>query len=160
MIVFRGELTGNTKKFLLNMLAKSMIISLLIVDIIFAVPVIIFSLTAFKPTIIFLFMLPATWLFMIPIYTKSGQGSIFPSCITIDPEEKTIVIERAAGKEYEEFKMLDDIERIDDHGEFYHVVFSQAISPKAFVMQKDLLEIGTIEELETLFNEKINPITK
>lgn len=160
MIVFRGELTGSAKKFLLNKLTKNMIISLLIVNFIFAIPIIIFSLTVFKPTILFLLALSSTWLFIIPIYTKSGQGTFFPSCITIDPKENTIVIERAAGKQYEEFKMLDDIERIDDHGEFYYVVFSQALSPKDCVMQKDLLEIGTIEKLETLFDKKITPITK
>ena len=160
MIVFHGELTGEAKRFLVNKLAKSMIISILIIDILIAVTVITFSLTAFRPTIIFLFMIPTTWLFLLPVYTKSGQSSILPSCITIDTKENTIVIERAAGKEYEEFKMLDDIDRIYDHGEFYHVVFSQVFAPKAFVMQKELLKTGTLEEFEALFDGKIVSVVK
>ncbi len=41
-----------------------------------------------------------------------------------------------------------------DFGEWYHIVFRSKFDQGRFVCQKDLLVKGTIEEFESLFEEK------
>ena len=55
----------------------------------------------------------------------------------------------------EESRNLEDVKRVEDHGEWYYLVFPVGKTSTSFVCQKDLLVKGTIEEFEKLFENKI-----
>lgn len=95
---------------------------------------------------------PLFALTFIPLFISYKPGSkISPkhwNRITIDTDEGTLYLNE--GKREEEFIMLDDITKIYDFGEFYHI---WDLGP--IYCQKSLLLEGTIEEFEKIFEGKI-----
>ena len=52
---------------------------------------------------------------------------------------------------------FSSIKKIIDYGEWYKIAFSHEKQDDSFVMQKNLITHGTIEEFEQLFKDKIVP---
>jgi hypothetical protein len=97
----------------------------------------------FIPTlfIVFVFLLlPAKfWSFLAPLR------------VYMDLEEKTIVSQKKGAPET--FRMIDDIIEVKDHEDFYTFKFYSPRNQLNFIVQKDLLTQGTIEEFEEIFKE-------
>ena len=152
MIEFRGELTGECKKFLLKKQVRMQTTAMSLV----LLPFIIVSILAaiFWKPIALAFSIPfILCLIVCALPASKGDQKIFmPKRIYIDLEEETIVHEC---EKMERFHMLSAVESVEDYGEWYYFVFEFEDRDMYFVCQKDLLTQGPIEEFEALFEEKI-----
>lgn len=152
MIEFRGELTGECKKFLLkkqrHMQTTAMSFVLLPFCIVSILAAIFWKPIALAFTIPFILTLILS---ALPA-SKGDQKVFMPKRIYIDLEEAVIVHEC---EKMERFHMLNTVETVEDYGEWYYFIFEFEDRDLYFVCQKDLLTQGTIEEFETLFEEKI-----
>ena len=52
-------------------------------------------------------------------------------------------------------KTLSKVKKVIDAGDWYYVVFRFGDVSNAFVCQKDLLKVGTLQEFESLFADKL-----
>ena len=59
------------------------------------------------------------------------------------------------GEKYVESKLIADVAKVVDYGEFYELVFPFGKVSDKFICQKSLLTKGTLEEFEQLFDGKI-----
>ncbi len=85
----------------------------------------------------------------LPIANKEYMKKV-PRCIVIEDGYVT-----CSGEKYEETRPLDCVKMVKDYGEFYELVFILGkISPK-YQCQKKLLDMGTIEDFEELFEGKL-----
>jgi hypothetical protein len=141
MIEFKGEITGKALIYQANRYKILFSISFLIAGFLVCILYQIYSL--FIPTlfIVFVFLLlPAKfWSFLAPLR------------VYIDLEEKTIVSQKKGAPET--FRMIDDIIEVKDHEDFYTFKFYSPRNQLNFIVQKDLLTQGTIEEFEEIFKE-------
>ena len=103
-------------------------------------------------------MLLSPILFTIPIFTKSTQNELFPYRAFIDREEGTVIIQPVTGEKYERFSMIQEVKIVNDYGDWYHMIIPK--QDKYFIFQKDLITQGTIEEFESIFEDKIVRINK
>lgn len=88
---------------------------------------------------------------MFIICPTSFLGLLAPQRIYIDLEDRMIVSEIIGSRE--SFRMIDDIVQVNDHGEFYTFKFNSRRNHYNFIVQKDLITQGTIEEFEEIFEE-------
>lgn len=77
-----------------------------------------------------------------------------PNRILFDFEKDTIFYQSEKSKDT---YRISQIEKIFDHGNFYHIIFEPA-PDSYYVLQKDLLIQGTISEFEECFKDKINVV--
>ncbi len=152
MIEFRGELTGESKKFLLRKQVKLQTAVALIVVAIFSIPVVLASIFFMPICLLFFIPLGLYLLFSVITPSKRDQKKFVPDSITIDPEEETIVHKCPA---MERFHMISSVKRVEDYGEWYNFVFNYEDRDLYFVCQKSLLQKGTIEDFEKIFSDKI-----
>ena len=150
MIEFRGELSGDCKKYVLHREAKIGLISGLITATIFSIPIIILTI---KIHWMFVFFLPVLLLFALlagmPPSEKS-YTSIFPFEIIVDTERKTIT---SKSEKFCFEYTFSEIVKVVDMGEWYHIYLNNKNG--RFVCQKNLICTGTLEEFEELFIDKI-----
>lgn len=59
-----------------------------------------------------------------------------------------------------EFRFIEDVDRIVDMGDWYHILFCFPKKSLYYVCQKNLLVEGTLEEFEKLFEGEIQRQTK
>ena len=52
-------------------------------------------------------------------------------------------------------RFIEDVKAVNDHGEFYELIFPFGKASYHFICQKDLLSQGTLEYFEQLFEGKI-----
>ncbi len=98
---------------------------------------------------ILLCMMPIIIIAIIIIPNK--YVAILPDKLFIDTDERTIVYQVKGSPET--FKMLDDVTKVEDHGDYYAFCFNHRSAEMGFVAQKDLITKGTIEEFEEIFEE-------
>ena len=139
MIEFKGLLSGNALAHFVRRFKKIFIVALLISSIFVS----FFYTTAIF--IVFLFSSP-----IIIVCPAKWFVTIAPNRIYIDLEDRTIVSEIGSR---ESFRMIDDIVKVKDHGEFYTLKFNSRRDQHNFIIQKDLITQGTIEEFEEIFEE-------
>jgi len=155
MIEFKGELTGESRKFLIKLQQKGQIAVAIILTILFVVPTFI---AAFAwDYIAFIALLPLG-MFIIPLMfppDKSTQKLFMPKRVYIDLADKVIVKEC---EKQESYHMIDAVETVIDYGEWYYFIFELASRDLYFVCQKNLLSQGTLEEFESLFEGKIERV--
>ena len=77
--------------------------------------------------------------------------AFLPERLFIDTDEGTVVSQIAGMGET--FKILDDVTKVEDHGDYYAFYFNNRVSRIGFIAQKDLITQGTIEEFEEIFEE-------
>ena len=82
--------------------------------------------------------------------SEKEKRTLLPKKIYVEDEYIVCV-----GEAYEESKLIDDVAKVIDHGEFYELVFPFGNASDKFICQKGLLTKGTLEEFEQLFSGKI-----
>ncbi|MGM9632395.1 MAG: hypothetical protein ACI3XL_04815 [Eubacteriales bacterium] len=140
MIEFKGSLNGKALIHFVNKFKKMFIVALFISSVLVSI---LYTTAVF---IIFLFSsliiiaCPAKWF-----------ATIAPNRIYIDLEDRTIVSEIVGSRE--SFRMIDDTVKVSDYGDFYTFNFNSKRDQYNFIVQKDLITQGTIEEFEQIFEE-------
>ena len=155
MIEFKGEPNGKCLKYMLMSQKISQTFALAIGVVIVAIPVTIIGMKI-NPSVLPLFFVPMVFALLCSFFlspTKKEQKGFIPTRIFIDLNEGTIVHECP---EMERFHMIESVKVVLDFGEWYHIKFYYADRDPYFVLQKNLLTEGTIEEFEKLFKGKIN----
>lgn len=82
--------------------------------------------------------------------SEKEKRTLLPKKIYVEDEYIVCV-----GETYEESKLIDEVAKVIDHGEFYELVFPFGKVSDKFICQKCLLAKGTLEEFEQLFSGKI-----
>lgn len=147
MIEFKGKINGRALKFQAKRYRKMFILSCFAA----AVPMLLLHGWLYLSLIvIFSVLCIGLPLFFILIPTRFW-GMLAPKRVYIDLEDRTIVSEITGPREV--FRMIDDIVEVKDYGEFYTFKFTSLKEYIHFVVQKDLITQGTIEEFEEIFEE-------
>ena len=157
MIEFKGEISEECRKYavkygMLIVFAGSGAVSLLFILAILIIAIVL------KFWILLISIVPFVYmplLFPIAFSTKKEQETFIPTRIYIDIEDETIGVEC---KRHSSERGFDVIKKIVDHGNWYTVDFYLGHKDTAYIIQKDLIKQGTIEEFEALFADKIERI--
>ena len=149
MIEFSGTLSKNCKKYIIKRARKISLIGSSLVSFIFLIPSIILTCNnlIYLMFVIVLIMFPLFSFF--PLSDKSLQYLI-PEKIEISND---IIISK--GKKYEFAREISSVKKIIDFGDWYHIFFIYPDRSENFICQKSLIVKGTIEEFETMFEDKI-----
>ena len=152
MIEFNGYITGTAEKFFWNN-SRKLVRNLLFMAFLVMLPIIL--IIAIKEK--YWNLLIAYGVFCITVFlllyipkSRKEKADFTPKRIFKD--EEYIVCQ---GKKYEEFRLIADASKVIDYGEFYFIVFPIGKKSDKFICQKSLLTKGTLQEFETLFQEKI-----
>lgn len=148
MIVFRGELSEEVKKFIYKVLISVNLITMTILSIIIAVPMTI--AVVLDDVIWVLGYVPIPVLFLGVPQSEKNQKLAHPKEITI--EENSIWI---VGESFTQQRDVEAIKRIVDYGNFYQIEFYFPNRSIHCVCQKDLIVEGSIEEFEERFADYI-----
>ena len=157
MIVFDGNITGEAEKRVLEKARDSDQLALFLT----AIPVL--------PFLLFLSRIFGVWVWayllifaFIPILvriipkSKKEKQQICPNRIVIDNE---YIFVKAGKKEYR--MNVSDVKEVQDCKTYYEFRFRYRIGRFCYccICQKDLLVKGTLEELETMFKDKLTDMT-
>ncbi len=159
MIEFKGELSNETKEFILKTQRKEQIISsgiaLIILGVI-ALLLFIFMIE-FRLFIASTFLAGVICVLLIIIFpTKKDKIKVLKEYISNSVVIQDDYIERdGEGSCGYDCEKVEDIKSIKDYGSFYHIEFYSPIKDKYFLLQKDLITQGTIEEFEEIFADLI-----
>lgn len=149
MIEFKGELTGNAKKHYLKKNISFWRKFTLLGSLIVCVPLAIFSVIKHISILFCISCVVLLCAYFAPCIIKFAK-EVMPKKIYIEED----IISCDIGSQSESI-FLEDIKEIYDYGEFYSFMFTNGQYTPHFVCQKDLLSKGTIEEFESLFEDKI-----
>ena len=153
MIEFKGDLTGNARKFLLKEQRKLNLLFIWIVSILLGIGLIVVSILLSLWFLTGFLFIAGFFLYTYCFTPSKNELKIFmPKRVYIDLTENSIVHEC---EKMERFHMLDSVEKVIDYGDWYYFIFSFEDRDPYFVCQKNLLTQGTIEEFEALFEGKI-----
>lgn len=148
MIEFKGKISAKCKKYILRRESETALKGGLIAISIFFVPIIIYS---FLVNWIFVIGLPVLGFILfcaaMPPLGKS-QEKILPTHLIIDDDE---IISESPFFSY--VRSFSEVKQVLDMGEWYHIIFFYPARNPRFVLQKDLIVQGTIEEFEKLFED-------
>ena len=152
MIEFRGEISGECRRFLLRRTAKSgFLVSLLTVTIFF-IPTIIAAIYWNPVILLFSVVYLLALIFPLIPMSKKDQKKFIPTKIIIDADDECVVLQ---GENFERFHMFSSIKTVKDYGAFYDFEFYYGDKDMFAICQKSLLSSGTLEEFEALFEGKI-----
>ena len=149
MIVFSGYLHYTTQKYLLKRIQKITAIGAVIMFLLLVIPS------------FFIWIYGDIWVFFVVtlfgtlgmfVITRQNLIDACPTRITIDIKGNEIFGEyrKGAGS-----RSIDEVKKVIDMGEFYHILFYFPNQWANCICQKDLIVEGTIEEFEKLFEDKI-----
>ena len=91
-----------------------------------------------------------SYFFTIPFSSIKEVELAGPREVTIKDGMMYVV-----GKKCEAIRLVKNVKKVIDFGEWYHIFFLFGFKSPYFVCQKDLLVQGTIEEFERLFDDII-----
>ena len=144
MIEFKGEISETCKKYALRQ------------ALLFAIILIILELTVVGIPFILMGIYLNFWLMYIAwavigvpltLYVIiHNEGYYYPISITIENKEICLEAEKWCTT-----RKLEDVKKVKDLGEFYHIVFYFPNKLSDCLCQKNLITQGTIEEFEQLF---------
>ena len=156
MFEFRGKLSKECEDFLFNKQRKMEVISLGCVSAILGIAIIVFAVL-FHPAIL-LGLLWCVFVVFVPFLPMNKKAFLerMPNRIIFDLKERTILYK---SNKSADSCGVDDIEKIFDYGNFYHIKFKQ-YPDSYYVLQKDLIVQGTIEKFEKQFKNKIRLANK
>ena len=152
MIVFEGKLSEQSKKAINKNLTLLKFVSMMITSIIVAIPITFLVIKddliwvvayAFIPVLLIGGSLP------VP---KKNEYLFCPTRIFIDSSKNELSVILNHNKITRHF---DDIVCVNDFGEHYKIKFKFPHKSIYFLCQKDLIVQGTLEEFETLFQDKL-----
>lgn len=157
MIEFKGQLSGSAEKRFWKR-EKTFVQNLfLIVFLSLAPTVIIYSVKThhWLALICYSAFLLVIWLlFQIP-KSKKEKARMTPKRIFTEDEYIVCVADA-----YSESRLISDVTKVRDFGEFYELVFPFGKMNFKFICQKDLLTQGTLEEFEALFQDVLEVMPK
>lgn len=152
MIEFSGELSKDSKNFLIKKNILANFLSTFFVSIIFTIFIIILAISVDKLILLFLTTIfLANILSLIPPNKKTLEY-IIPSKIIISKKDEILSTE---GIKFNQIRNFSNIKIIYDFGEFYYFTFYFPNKCAQFLCQKDLLVQGDLNEFETYFKDKI-----
>lgn len=158
MIEFNGYLTGSAEKHFFKR-TKTLARNLMFGSVLLLLPaIIVFSFylnlhILFKIYVVIIMVLS---LFLLIPQSKKTKKEITPKRIFVDGESIVCVSEKNT-----ESRLISDVKKVTDFGEFYELTFPFGKVSANFVCQKSLLTKGSLEEFESLFEGKIaSPIKK
>ncbi len=152
IIEFNGYITGLAEKYFWKKSRRVARIVFVLATLFFAPIVIIVGLNILGWAIYLWYLallISIILLSLIPV-GKKHKLNFTPKKVFIDDEYIVCV-----GNKYEEYKLISDIKRVVDYGEFYDVKFRFGKISDKFICQKSLLTKGTLEEFESLFSDKL-----
>jgi hypothetical protein len=154
MFEFKGKLSEECENFLYNKQKRMELISCSCIGAVVSV-IIIISAILVSPIILIGLIWSALFV-LIPLlpFTKKSFLQHMPNRIVFDFDKDTIFY--SSEKNKDSFN-ISQIEKILDYGNFYHLIF-EPVPDSYYVLQKDLMVKGTIEEFEKCFNDKIHII--
>ncbi|MBQ2793112.1 MAG: hypothetical protein IJF05_00255 [Clostridia bacterium] len=151
MIEFAGELTGESKRFVIKNMRRVAFLASVVIFLFFGVPTVVFAMA--YNYLLFLFLIPISIVLLNPFFQSDNMKKPFTVKITIESKELVYEHENL----YNSYN-ISDVEDVIEYSEFYHILFNNF--NKNFVCQKDLLTKGTIEDFEALFEEKITRVNQ
>ena len=159
MLRFRFEMNDEIRSFVVGNRKKEVKLTSLITTIIFLVPLLILGIIYRENLYVLIVLIAIFIMVLIMIYVLCGYKSPLNAFKESEPQEIIIyddIIETTGCAEYC-YKQcnLCDVKRILDYGNFYVFIFYFPNLDTRFICQKDLIEQGTIEEFEQLFEDKI-----
>ena len=156
MFEFKGKLSEECEDFLYKKQRRMELISFSSVASVFTIVIIVLAILL-HPILFIGLILPALFVLapILPI-TKKSFLQHMPNRIVFDFDKNTIFYSSKKGKD--SYK-ISQIETILDYGNFYHLIFEPA-PDSYYVLQKNLIVQGTIEEFENIFESKIVHIQK
>ena len=152
MIVFEGKLSEQSKKAINKNLTLLKFVSMIITSVIVAIPITFLVIKddliwvvgyAFIPVLLIGGSLP------VP---KKNEHLFCPTRILIDSSRNELFVILNYNKITRHF---DDVVSVKDFGEYYKIKFKFPHKSIYFLCQKDLIVQGTLEEFETLFQDKL-----
>ena len=158
MVEFTGHLTGKAEK---RFVQKSRRIGLIFSSfaILFALPIafLVGKFVLHDNAFIYA-MLAALSILPIICFIPKGKKehlSMLPKRIYTRDNHIVCVADK-----YTDSKLISDVTKVLDYGEFYELCFPFGKLSEKFICQKDLLSRGSIGEFEKLFKGKILRMTK
>ena len=151
-IEYTGVPTGKCKKFILKKQIKVQSYAALGVTVVFALPCVVAFNHLGDLGILPLIAVLIVDLFCLLPPGKQSQKVFMPKCIIFDIEAGEIIHECEKMKRVHS---IDSVIMVKDYGEWYDLTFRFSDRDPYFVLQKDLLTKGTIEDFERLFKDVI-----
>lgn len=152
MITFNGEVSDNARFFMKKLEANTVIIVSCIFFAIFSIPIILLGI--YDDWIAAVFFAPLSLPVLFGVLYRTIPTDLkkirMPTKVSIMSD---IMI--SSGKDFEYGRYYDDVKKVVDYGEWYHMVFYFPHKIVYYVCQKDLIREGTIEEFEELFKDKL-----
>lgn len=150
-IVFDGYISGEAKKYFIKR-SKMLGVKMILFSLLLILPAIVCCSLYFKSlTILWIYLLLLIVFPAIGFLTSFLQykDDVIPRKIILDTEDETIC---CIADKYTENKFIYDIKKVTDHGEFYEVIFPFGKVSDKFICQKSLINEGSIEDFESLFD--------
>ena len=147
-IEFAGELSDQTRKYILLRDFKQNLLIDLIIMAIFLPLAILLGPSALSYLILFSLLVVSVFIIIPP--SKKTQAETLPTSIVIEDGIMVVTTPRQRV-----VKSVSDVEKVLDTGYLYHILFIASEKTQLFVCQKDLLVTGTIEDFEHLFEDMI-----
>lgn len=150
MIEFKGQLSEKNQKEMNKFQHKIGISSGCITALILGVVITVLTVkcdTVFAIAYIMCVLIAVLSSLPIP---KKNWYIVCPETVRIDDDGITSI-----GVKFSQYRLLSQIKRIDDCGDYYRFWFDFPHQSPLFLCQKDLIVQGTIEEFEELFADKI-----
>lgn len=149
MIEFKGELSEKAKKYVLNCNTFGSVCVWMSIAIIGSAITIAVALLTYK--IILVFLVPFAFVACIGfIPLKKEVFQRVPKSILI--ESGIIHLENDL---QEISNAVENVKKVYDMGDWYHIIFYFPHKSIFFICQKDLLTAGSLEEFEKIFEGKI-----
>ena len=82
--------------------------------------------------------------------SQKERLAILPKRIYVEEEHIVCIT-----GQYTESKMITDVRKVVDHGDFYELYFVFGQVSDKFICQKSLLTKGTLDEFEALFDDRL-----
>ena len=159
MIEFKGELSNKTKEFLLRIHKKEHVFSASIALIVLGVISLIMFVFMEEIRLIicscFLTGIIIVLLLLV-LPNKKDKLNIIKEYVSNSIVIQDDYIEREGeGTCSYACEKIEDVKSVFDYGTFYHIKFYFPVKDKYFILQKDLITQGTIEEFEEIFADLI-----
>ena len=152
MIEFNGYISGDAQKYFFR---KSRLIAstvFIMVGLLLLPAAISFHkvLDGFNLLLIYICSIAFILIAIFLPKTKKGKQKILPKKIAFVGESVYCTADT-----YSESKYIEDVKYVKDHGSFYELVFPFGKISEKYICQKDLITVGSIEDFENLFKDKI-----
>ena len=153
MIEFEGYLTGTAEKAFVRKTRKTALFALGF-GVLLTLPLIfLFGKAVFRDDAFIYAMLSAMFIGAIIVFIPKGKKehqAMLPKRIYMDKSHIVCVADR-----YTDSRLISDVTKVVDHGDFYELHFPFGKSSDKFICQKSLLKKGTLRGFENLFGKII-----